>query len=91
MNEHLAEAITVFFVGAIILMPVAALSARFALKPIIGLLTRRMASDDVAGQVAQQARRIELLESELAATNESLKRLTAATEFQRELAGPRRE
>ncbi len=91
MNEHVAEAITVFFVGAIILMPVAALSARFALKPILALLSRRVAADEVVAQVAQQGRRIELLESELAAVNESMKRLAAAAEFQRELAGPRRE
>ncbi len=91
MNEHVAEAITVFFVGAIILMPVAALSARFALKPILALLSRRVAADEVVAQVAQQGRRIELLESELAAMNESMKRLAVATEFQRELAGPRRE
>ncbi len=91
MNEHVAEAITVFFVGAIILMPVAALSARFALKPILALLSRRVAGDEVVAQVAQQGRRIELLESELAAVNESMKRLAAAAEFQRELAGPRRE
>ncbi len=88
MNEHLAEAITVFFAGAIILAPVAALSARFALKPILALLGRRVAADEVVAQVAQQGRRIELLESELAAVNESLKRLAAASEFQRELAGP---
>ncbi len=90
MNEHLAEAITVFFVGAIILAPVAALSARFALKPILALLSRRLPADEVAAQVAQQGRRIELLESELAAMNESMKRLAAAAEFQRELSGPPR-
>ncbi len=90
MNEHLAEAIFVFFAGAIILAPVAALSARFAMKPIIALLGRRLAADDVAVHLAQQARRIELLESELAAMNESMKRLAAASEFQRELSGPPR-
>ncbi len=88
--EHFADAIAAFFLGSIILMPVAALSARFAMKPIVALLTRRTASEDVLAQVAQQARRIELLESELAAMNESLKRLAAATEFQRELARPQR-
>ncbi len=89
--EQYTEFLLVFFAGAILLAPIGALSARFAMKPIIALLGRRLAADDVGAQVAQQGRRIELLESELAAMNESMKRLAAATEFQRELAAPRRD
>ncbi len=86
--EQYTEFLLVLFAGAILLAPVGAFSARFALKPIIALLSRRTAANDVATQVAQQGRRIELLESELAVMHESIKRLTAATEFQRQLLTP---
>jgi hypothetical protein len=88
--ENIAEAVTVFFLGAIILAPVAALSARFAMKPMIALFSRRMAGEQVTAQVAEQGRRIELLESELAAMHESMKTFLAAAEFERQLSGPDR-
>ncbi len=88
--EPFADAIAAFFLGSIILAPVAALSARFAMKPIIALLSRRAATDELTVQVAEQGHKIELLEAELAAMHESMKRLAAAAEFQRELAGPQR-
>ncbi len=86
--EHVAEAFTVFFLGAILLAPVAALSARFAMKPLISLLGRRLATQDLAAQVSEQNRRIEVLEGELAAMHESVKTLTAAAEFERQLSAP---
>ncbi len=88
--EQFADALAAFFLGSIILAPVAAISARFAMKPIITLLARRTASDEMTGRLAEQGHKIELLEAELTAMHESMKRLTAATEFQRELAGPAR-
>ncbi len=89
--EHAAEAILVFFVGAIVLAPVAALSARFAMKPLVALFTRRMATEDVRSQLSEQGRRIELLENELAAMHESMKALRAATDFERQLSGGKPE
>ena len=82
----IAEAVSVFFLGAIILAPVAALSARFAMKPVISLFNRRFATEELAASVADQARRIDLLESELASLNEAMRSLSAASEFQRQLA-----
>ncbi len=83
---HVVEALSVFFLGAIILAPVAALSARFAMKPLIALFSRRIVGDQLTAQVTEQARRIDLLESELAATQEAVKALTVATEFEHQLA-----
>ncbi len=88
--ESFADALAAFFLGSIILAPVAALSARFAMKPILALMSRRLVTDELTVRVAEQGRKIELLEAELAALHESMKRLSAATEFERQLAGPQR-
>ncbi len=88
--ESFADALAAFFLGSIILAPVAALSARFAMKPIIALMSRRLTTDEMTLRVAEQGHKIELLEAELAAMHESMKRLSAATEFERQLAGPQR-
>ncbi len=84
--EHIAEAITVFFLGAIVLAPVAALSARFAMKPLVSLLSRRLAAEDLGAKVSEQNRRIELLEGELATMHDAVRRLTAASDFARQLS-----
>jgi hypothetical protein len=85
---EVAEAITIFFVGAIVLAPVGAISARFAMKPILALLGRRLATEDLAGQVSDQARRIEALEGELAEMQEAVRTLTATADFERQLSAP---
>ncbi len=88
--EQFADALAAFFLGSIILAPVAAISARFAMKPIIALMSRRLVTDELTVRVAEQGHKIELLEAELTAMHESMKRLSAATEFERQLAGPQR-
>ena len=82
------EALSVFFLGAIIFAPVAALSARFAMKPIISLLNRRFVTEDLAAEVAAQRRRIETLESELAEMHDALRSAAATAEFDRRLSAP---
>ncbi len=86
--NHIADAVAAFFLGAIFLAPVAALSARFAMKPLVSLFSRRLATLDLAAQVSEQSRRIEVLEGELAAVHESVKTMAAAAEFQRQLSAP---
>ncbi len=88
--ESFADALAAFFLGSIILAPVAAISARFALKPIIALMSRRLVTDEATVRLAEQGKKIELLEAELAAMHESMKRLSAAAEFERQLAAPPR-
>jgi hypothetical protein len=83
---EVAEAITVFFAGAIVLLPVAAISARFAMKPLLALLNRKFAADDLGPQVLAQAERIETLEAELAEMQSSLRALSAAADFDRRLS-----
>jgi hypothetical protein len=85
---EVTEAISVFFLGAIIFAPVAALSARFAMKPIFSLLSRRLATEDLGAEVAAQRRRIEALENELADMHESLRTAMATAEFDRRLSEP---
>lgn len=58
------------------------------MKPMIALLSRQLTTDEVATKVAEQGRRIELLESELAAPHESTKAFAAASDFERRLATP---
>ena len=83
---EIPEAVAAFFVGAIVLMPVAAISVRFALKPLLALLRQRVGSADTTAQLAEQSRRIGLLEAELADLHDSVKALTAAADFDRRLA-----
>jgi hypothetical protein len=85
---EITEAISVFFLGAIIFVPVAALSARFAMKPILSLLNRRFATEDLSVEVATQRRRIEALENELADMHESLRSVSATADFDRRLSAP---
>ena len=88
---EVAEAITVFFLGAIILAPVAAVSIRFAIKPVVSLLSRKFAAEDLGSEVAAQARRIEVLENDLAEVHDSLRALSTAAEFDRRLSATEAE
>ena len=85
---EIVEALSVFFVGAIILAPVAAVSARFAMKPVLSLLSRKFAAEDLKVELSAQAQRIEVLENELTEMHDSLRALSAAAEFDRRLTTP---
>jgi TolA-binding protein len=85
MNQ-VAEAFVAFFIGATLLAPVAALSARFAMKPLLQFLARRSQAHEASAALAQHARRLELLESELAALHQSIQTLQEQADFERRLS-----
>ncbi len=87
--EQLTDILAVFFLGAILLLPVAALSSRFALKPLIELLRRHLPREELEAQLGAQARRLDLLETELQTVHDSLRALASGAEFERELAAAR--
>ncbi len=87
--EQLTDILAVFFLGTIVLLPVAALSSRYALKPLIELLRRHLPREELEAQVAAQAQRLDLLEAELQTMNDSLRGLASGAEFERRLAAGR--
>jgi hypothetical protein len=85
MLGELTGALAVFFVGAIILVPVVALSVRFSLKPLIEARARLRHGDvtDVT-----QDRRLALLEAEMQNIQGTLQGLVEVDDFRRQLATP---
>src|SRR5688500_2092516 len=85
MLSELTGVVAVFFGGAIILAPVLALSARFALKPVMESFAklRHGSAADLT-----QDRRIALLEAELQNVQTTLQHLVEADDFKRQLAVP---
>jgi len=78
-----AALMALFFAGSIVLVPVLALSARLALKPLIDTLRLRSSGDaDVL-----QDRRIALLEAEVQALGAALHQL-AEDDFHRQIGSP---
>ncbi len=88
--EQITDILAVFFLGTILLLPVAALSSRFALKPLIELLRRHLPKEELEAQLAAQARRLDLLETELQTVHDSLRALASGAEFERRLAAGRK-
>jgi TolA-binding protein len=76
--------LAIVFSGLIVLVPVAGITARFALKPIIQSL-RDMKTLAAPESTAGLERRLEALEAQLANLDESVERLVQAQEFDRQL------
>jgi hypothetical protein len=85
-------AIVAIFMGSLmILIPVAGLTARFALKPIVESLARLRESSQGGAAVQMLERRMALLEQEVQSVTgfrEEVARLVEELEFQRKLASP---
>ncbi|HKJ92800.1 MAG TPA: hypothetical protein VJ957_06510 [Longimicrobiales bacterium] len=77
----------VVFGGLIVLVPVAGITARFALKPIIQAVQEvgGMRAGGGAGRVETLERRVDALEAQLAKLDENVERLTQASDFDRQL------
>lgn len=69
----------------IVLVPVAGLTARFALKPIVEAIAAMRVGRDDSREVAIMERRIDLLEQQV----RGLERLVEDSDFRRQLEGPR--
>ncbi len=71
-----------------VLIPIAGLTARFALKPIVESVARlrELQGNAPAGNVSLLDQRVSLLEQQMQAIEGSVKHLTEAREFDRQLA-----
>jgi hypothetical protein len=82
----LASVVVAFFAGAALLTPILALSARFALKPVMETWMRLRQSETTDQEKLIQDRRIALLEAELQSVQQLLHQRMAVQEFDRELS-----
>ena len=81
----LASIVVAFFLGAAVLVPVLALSARFALKPVMETWIRLRQGETTDQEKIMQDRRIALLEAELQSVQQQLQQRTEAQEFEQRL------
>lgn len=85
------ESIIAIVMGiSIVLIPVAGLTARFALKPTVEAFARLFEHKGLEETVAILERRMSLLESRMESMDVSLDRIADAVEFERELHRPTR-
>lgn len=73
----------------IILVPVAGITARFALKPIVESLALARQTPQTDERLASLESRMALIESQMDGTEAELRRLSDESEFRKELRGPR--
>ncbi len=71
-----------------VLIPIAGLTARFALKPIVESIARlrELQSGASSGNVSMLDRRVSMLEQQMQTIEGSLKHLTEARDFDRQLS-----
>jgi hypothetical protein len=72
----------------IVLIPVAGLTARFALKPIVEAIFNARENSAGAREAAILEKRVALLEQQLHSIEGSMERLAEDTEFRRQLEAP---
>jgi hypothetical protein len=81
----------IFFGSLMVLIPIAGVTARFALKPIVESLARLKDSGSKGEAVEMLERRMALLEQEVQAISsmrEDVSRVVEELEFHRKLAAP---
>jgi len=83
--QELAAIIALLFAGTIVLVPVLALSARFALKPVVDSIARLRQNGNDA---TLQDRRIALLEAELQHLSSAVQQFAEVEDFRRQLGVP---
>ena len=73
---------------SIVLIPVIGLTARFALKPSVEALIRLFENRSTSETVQVLERRIDLQEQEIAALQATVRGLSEARDFERQLGAP---
>lgn len=82
------ESIIAIVMGiSIVLIPVAGITARFALKPTVEAFARLFEHKGLEETVGVMERRMNLLESQMESMNVSLARIAETVEFDHELRG----
>ena len=84
----MASIVVAFFAGAALLIPIIALSARFALKPVMETWIRFRQSETTDQDKILQDRRIALLEAEVQNLNQVVHQRVEVDEFERKLSAP---
>ena len=74
----------------IVLVPVAGLTARFALKPIVEAISRVREGQGAGREAAIMEQRIALLEQQIRNLEGNVERLVEDSEFRRQLEAPQR-
>ena len=88
MPVDLTSLVAVIGVFLVVLIPVAGLTARFALKPIVEAIFRARESPTAARETALLEKRVALLEQQLRSVEGSMERLAEGAEFRRQLEAP---
>ncbi len=86
--EELSMVIAAFFVGLAILVPVVALSARFALRPVMESWIKLRQTQTTGDEKIMQDRRIALLEAEIHSLQQLVQQQLEARDFERALKDP---
>jgi hypothetical protein len=86
--EQLSMVIAAFFVGLAILVPVVALSARFALKPVMESWAKLRQTQTSDEEKIMQDRRMALLEAEIHGLQQLVQQHLEARDFERALKDP---
>lgn len=86
--EQVAMVVAAFFVGLTILVPVVAISARFALKPVMESWMKLRQSQTSDEDKIMQDRRIALLEAEIHSLQQLTQQQLEARDFERALHDP---
>ncbi|HEX2187795.1 MAG TPA: hypothetical protein VHG51_02795 [Longimicrobiaceae bacterium] len=73
----------------IVLIPVAGLTARFALKPVVEAISRAREGQGAGREAAITEQRLALLEQQLRNVEGSVARLAEESDFRRQLDAPR--
>lgn len=84
----MASIVVAFFAGAALLIPIIALSARFALKPVMETWIRFRQSETTDQDKILQDRRIALLEAEVQSIHQLVHQRFEVDEFERKLSAP---
>lgn len=89
MTEDLTGLVATIGGLLIILIPVAGLTARFALKPVVEAIFKARENTAGAREAAILEKRVALLEQQLRSVEGSMQRLVEDSDFRRQLEAPR--
>lgn len=90
-NEAIIAALGIFLGMMVVLIPIAGLTARFALKPLMEALAsyREMQGDNQAQQLVE--RRMALMEEQMHSMDRAIRELAEESEFRRDLESGRQK
>jgi hypothetical protein len=89
MPIDLTAVVAVFMGTLIVLIPVAGVTIRFAIKPIAEAMARMNESQGAAEQMKLMQQRMELMEHQLGAMESEMHRVKEVTEFTAQLKAPK--